>query len=231
VSHDLDEKIQEAVEQEIKERLDRERDRIKRELRRELGHKSEVTELSKLIDEKIETKIQEQNTKPNDDSGITRRNFLKKIGAGAGSLGILSLLPSTAAKLNIRDNTDFFGNIDTNGNTITDSTGQPVNINADTVDGKHANQIGGAFNTMDVFRSDGTFDASGVDTAFAQVVGGGGGSTDRPDGDGTNGTPSSFGSYMSAGGGGDANSYVDGGGGPGRGDHSWRRGNPCTRLL
>jgi hypothetical protein len=203
VSHDLDEKIQEAVEQEIEERMDRERDRIKRELRRELGQKSEVTELSRLIDKKIETKIQEQNTdkpKTNNDSEITRRNFLKKIGAGAGSLGILSLLPSTAAKLNIRDDTDIYGNIDTNGNTITDSTGQPVNINADTVDGKHANQIGGAFNTMDVFRSDGTFDASGVDTAFVQVVGGGGGSTDRPDGDGTNGPPSSFGSYMSAGG-------------------------------
>jgi hypothetical protein len=63
----------------------------------------------------------------------------------------------------------------------------------------------GAFGQMDVFESDGVFDASNVDLAFVEVVGGGGGGGVNQSNfieDGDVGGSSSFGSFLSATGGG-----------------------------
>jgi hypothetical protein len=102
------------------------------------------SEISKIVEQKVEEKLEDREKTAEkgldlvDSGDMDRRSFLKMLGLGGAGLGLAA---SGAAKLNIRDNTDFFGNIDTNGNTITDSTGQPVNINADTVDGKHASDL------------------------------------------------------------------------------------------
>ena len=81
-------------------------------------------ELEELIDRRVEKRVQEELDKrennetnseqdtENQDNSISRRNFLKKLGAGAIGLGALSLSPASA--LNIRsDNLEFFSGPDT----------------------------------------------------------------------------------------------------------------------
>jgi hypothetical protein len=95
--------------------------------------KIEVTkqELKELIDERVEQRLkhekQEQETRK--ENQVSRRNFLKKIGAGALGLGALTL-PTSA--LNLRSNnlqyyggeneTDVEFEIDSNGNISAHNT-------------------------------------------------------------------------------------------------------------
>lgn len=125
----LNSRVEEIVEEKVEESLEEGAD----------------SEISKIVEQKVEEKLEDQEKTAEkgldlvDSGDMDRRSFLKMLGLGGAGLGLAA---SGAAKLNIRDNTDFFGNIDTNGNTITDSTGQPVNINADQLDGKHASDLG-----------------------------------------------------------------------------------------
>ncbi|MFQ3275516.1 MAG: hypothetical protein ACI9LV_000780 [Candidatus Nanohaloarchaea archaeon] len=73
--------------------------------------KIEVTEseLKELVEEKAREIVEERNRKESSsEQDISRRGFLKKIGAGTLGLGALSLLPASA--LNVRtDGFSFYG--------------------------------------------------------------------------------------------------------------------------
>ena len=76
------------------------------ELRKEVGSEELVQTLEQIIEQKVEERIrQKENQKIQEQQKkeeIDRRNFMKKIGAGALGLGAASLIPSASA-LDIKD--------------------------------------------------------------------------------------------------------------------------------
>lgn len=155
-------------------------------------------ELEEIVDRKVKERVEKelgkksssQNQEQEGEPELSRRSFLKKLGAGTIGLGTLSLIPSASA-LNIRsDSLSFYGgsgsgldlNVDNSGNitsyglldingndiedsgtTIWDSSSSHVpssavqssGLDADTVDGQDASDIGGSVNQST--GSEGTF--------------------------------------------------------------------------
>ncbi|MFB6209763.1 MAG: twin-arginine translocation signal domain-containing protein [Candidatus Nanohaloarchaea archaeon] len=109
----------------------------KEKLREVLKDEEVVEQLESIIEEKVEQRVEERleqetsrkETEEEEDSGISRRSFLKKLGAGAIGLGALSLSPASA--LDIRDSgglevysggSDYF-KVDTNGQIRAETDG------------------------------------------------------------------------------------------------------------
>jgi len=101
----------------------------------------------------------------------------------------INLGPTSGPYVNLQENS---GDLDITGATNVDLNGATL-TNVGITEG---------FDTIDVFEADGTFDASNVDKAFVECVGGGGGGGDA---DGTN----TVGLGSGGGGGGYAASIVD----------------------
>lgn len=112
-----------------------------------VNEKSLDEKLEKLVEEKVEKRVEErvqeelekrgvedqnaesQEESNEEDNGVSRRNFLKKIGAGAIGLGALSLSPASALNMRSNDFT-FYGADNTEEFQIND--GGPVEVrNAD----------------------------------------------------------------------------------------------------
>jgi len=86
--------------------------------------------LEKLIEKKVEKSVIEEKTQKTNDStrDLSRRSFLKKLGAGAIGLGALGVSPSAAGFSRVLS---------------TSEEGSGGGLDADTVDGKDASEIGG----------------------------------------------------------------------------------------
>lgn len=88
--------------------------------------------LEKIVDQKVEEKLNEKqkdtdNTRKEskEDSAISRRSFLKKLGAGAAGLGAASLIPSASA-LDVKDSNGL--RVYSGGTEYLDASGNPVEI-------------------------------------------------------------------------------------------------------
>lgn len=101
----------------------------------------------------------------------------------------INLGPTGGPFINLQENN---GDLDISNATTVDLHGATL-TNADV----------GGFDSISVFESDGTFDASGVDTAFVEVIGGGGGG-------GYRGAPSGSYTDMPGSGGGGGGGYFAG---------------------
>lgn len=58
---------------------------------------------------------------------FSRRDFIRKAGLGAAGLGAFSMLPSAAAKINVRDQLEMHGDLTINEHTLYLSDSQPNN--------------------------------------------------------------------------------------------------------
>lgn len=88
--------------------------------------------LSKIIKDEVDRRVEERIDDRNDDSNketedISRRSFLKKLGAGAAGLGMASLIPGASAyDIRSSDGLEVF---DSNGKYFDVNPGGPVEIN------------------------------------------------------------------------------------------------------
>ncbi len=104
---DLPEDVKQLIQEEVEKRVE---ERVQERLKEAEGRKEEGSS---------------ENDNESEDSGISRRGFLKSLGAGAAGLGFMAMVPGASA-LNIRDDDlSFYGgkdqssvdfNVDTNGN-------------------------------------------------------------------------------------------------------------------
>lgn len=94
--------------------------------------------IEKMIEEKVEREVQKRlkeektnrargDNSENTDQEISRRSFLKKIGAGAAGLGALTLLPNASA-LNVRSNNGFQVYGGSNTKFFDVNSGGPINV-------------------------------------------------------------------------------------------------------
>lgn len=60
-----------------------------------------------------------------EDMRISRRAFIKKAGLGAAGAGALTMMPSAAAKINVRDELEMHGDLVINGHKLYLSENQP----------------------------------------------------------------------------------------------------------
>ena len=126
------------------------------------------SELEEIIDRRVEQKLkqkEEKETVKNQNQELTRRKFLKMAGLGAGALGLSSAtsalsfsplgsgggaskqkLSEVLSEGNDVNNQDIVDNgttiWDSNNNEIPAASVDEANLDADTLDGQHATDIG-----------------------------------------------------------------------------------------
>ena len=145
-----EEKIEEIIERKVEEKLEEKID----------GQES-TPEPGNWIDQKITEKFNQHQRKEaeEDESGISRRSFLKALGIGAGGLA----LTSTVSSASLLSSTTIGGN----DPLTTADEGHNNGINADTVDGKHSDDLTTPTYTLE--EGSGTFTVSAYSTKTYEV--------------------------------------------------------------
>jgi len=177
-NRELDQNIEELIERKAEQRLHEQKQQdenvseqeMERKVKNEIGNKLDL-ETSKEDSEDITQKVKD-GIKEDKNEGISRRGFLKTLGIGAGALGLSSMASADFIKLtgsaSIQSSSDVVVT-DTQVGTLSD--GEFLQNSGGSLTGS---SVQGGFSNIEVFESDGTFDASNVDRAFVEVVGGGG---------------------------------------------------------
>jgi hypothetical protein len=138
VDDELRSKIEEVVEEKVEESLEQGTD----------------SDISRIVEQKVEEKLedQEQTAKRGldlvEDGDMNRRSFLKMLGLGGAGLG----LASSGAAANLLSGTKIGGNtVFHQGNDYGGAGSSTTALDADTVDGKEASQLGGSVNSAKNF--------------------------------------------------------------------------------